>query len=141
MTLKLYKTLLERYECLRQYKGYTEFNGERYALRQISVYPPFEHNAIIFGYEYDKYLAETGFTHQAVNHILRDMTSTISQFPTLGGYVNQEGHTIEEKGMILVYDHEISPVALGSLAHKIAETFRQESVLVIYNQQAEFVYA
>lgn len=141
MTLKLYKTMLERDECLKEYKGYTEFNGERFALREHSLQPPFEHNAIIFGYEYDKHLAETGFTQQMVDHIIPQLTVPIgSQFPSFGGYVNAQGHTIEEKGMILIYDKEVSPVSLGALAVKIAETFRQESVLVIYNEEAQFVY-
>lgn len=141
--MKLYKTTLNKNECLNIYQGYTKFNNERYILQKPDYenVEHLEHNAIIFGYEYDKHLAETGFTQQIVNHILRSqLTITISQFPTFGGYVNQEGHTIEEKGMILIYDKEISPVALGSLAYKIAETFRQESVLVIYNEEAQFVY-
>lgn len=135
--------MLERDECLREYKGYTEFNGERFALRESSLQSPFEHNAIIFGYEYTKQGAETNYTQQMVDYILRSqLTVFISQFlPSFGGYVDQEGYTTEENGMILIYDPEVSPVALGSLAYKIAETFRQESVLVIYNQEAQFVYA
>lgn len=138
---KLSETLLTREQCLLDYKRYTEFNDKRYTVRDFPFSPVFDHNAIIFGYEYTKHLTETNYTQQMVDCILYQFTATISRFPTFGGYVNQEGHIIEEKGMILIYDKEISPVALGSLAVKISETFRQEAVLVIYNQEAQFVYA
>lgn len=143
-SLKLYKTMLERDECLKEYGGYTELNnGERFALSEhSSLGPVFEGCVIIFGYEYCRHLAETNYTQQTVDSIIRSQLtfSSISQFSTFGGYVNAQGRTIEEKGMMLVYHPKVSPVSLGAIAHKIAEAFRQESVLVIYHQEAQFVY-
>lgn len=140
--MKLYKTIIfNREYCLKYFNGYTEFNGERFALIESSLQLPFEHNAIIFGYEYDKHLAETGLTYQIIEDSFSFLSDYLLKFPTFGGYVNAQGHTIEEKGMILIYDPKVSPVSLGSLAYKIAETFRQDSVLVIYNQEAQFIYA
>ncbi len=140
--MKLYETILNRDECLKEYGGYTEFHGDRFTLynnpKGMTV---FHNNAIIFGYEYDANGAETGFTYHMAEHILRPITTAISQFSTFGGYVDAQGTIVEENGMILIYDPEVSPVSLGSIAHKIAETFRQSSVLVIYKTEATFVYA
>lgn len=139
--MKLFKTPLPRKACLVNYDGYTEINGELYILKHLCNpnEKAYDRPAIIFGYEYDSNMAETGFTENLVRKALNNMTNPLTIRPSYGGYVNAKGVEIEENGMLLTYDKIICPVSLGSIAHKIAVAFRQPSVLVIYNEEARFI--
>jgi hypothetical protein len=141
--MKLMKTVLNRKECLEQYNGYTEMMGERFDLKEPGFDAPrLGGNHILFAYEYDKHGAETGYTKDIVKQIVNESIDKPFKYtPTYGGYVNPEGTIIEENGYLLTFYYSISPVTLGALAHKIADLFRQESVLAIYESEVTFVYS
>lgn len=142
--MKLIKTTLNREESIEHYKGYTEINSERFALKEplgLSA-PELSGNHILFSYEYDRYGAETGYTKTAVLIMLnQSIAGKFIYTLTYGGYVNQEGVTTEENGYLLTFDDSIDPVTLGALSHKIADLFRQESVSAIYKGEVTFIYA
>ncbi len=141
--MKLSVTTMDKTGCLKHHQGYTDLNGLRYVLRDSleTKYDVLAGNHILFAYEYDRHGAETGLTPGLALSVLLGTKLEDHKFTrTYGGYVNTDGTTIEEHGYLLTFNNNLSPVSLGALAHKIADLFRQESVLAIYESEVTFVY-
>lgn len=140
--MKMNDTVRPRKWCLENHGGYTEINSKRYVVFESISSMDFLGGHILFSYEYDSKGASTCLTQLHVLIILADIKEPILSIkPTYGGYENQEGVTIEENGYLLTFDGSIDPVALGALSHKIADLFRQGSVLAIHKGDVTFVYA
>lgn len=142
--MKLYPTTLDREDCIECFDGYTEIYSTRYCLEDTDECsdPPLQGNHILFSYDYDTNGAETRYTTDMVKQIITLwIVDKFIYASTHAGYVNREGIIIEGNGYLLTFDDLIDPVALGALAHKIANLFRQESVLAIYRGDVTFVYS
>ncbi len=148
--MRMHRTTLTRISCIVTYGGYTEIenrNGSGYDAERYVLIDPVDSSTsifktgILFSYELDSQGASTGLRYDYVlQDIEKHFVGTYAA-RTDGAYKTKDGVLMEEAGMFLRFSRKISPVEIGVIAHSIAVMFRQESVLVFSNYEAEFVYA